>query len=106
MTILSTDYLRFAFALAAVLGLIMLCAWLVKRFRLGSYAGNAGHSERLQLVETLSINAQQRLIIIRRDDREHLLLLGPESGTVIESGFHKQATAKISLAPTRTGSKC
>jgi flagellar protein FliO/FliZ len=38
-------------------------------------------------VEALSIDARRRLVIIRRDDREHLILLGPESEQVIETGI-------------------
>ena len=103
VTVLSTDYLRFAFALAVVLGLIMLCAWLVRRFRIGSFAGHIGQSERLQLMETLSIGSQQRLVLVRRDDREHLLLLGPEKGTLIESGIHQRITTESLLTTVRAG---
>lgn len=30
------------------------------------------------------INPQQHLVIIKQDDQEHLLLLGPETGVLIE----------------------
>lgn len=81
---ISTDYLRFVLSLAVVLGLIMLCAWLVRRFRLGSCAETPVNSGRLKLVERLVINPQQHLVIIKQDDQEHLLLLGPETGVLIE----------------------
>jgi flagellar protein FliO/FliZ len=93
-----TDYLRFLVALIAVLGLIMLLAWVARRFRLGGLAGPAGPSGRLAVVETLPIDGRQRLVLIRRDDREHLILLGQERSLVIESGV-----ATASLRPAVKG---
>ncbi len=89
MAMISTDYLRFVLALLLVLGLIALFAWLAKRFRIGSFPGGSINSGRLQLIESLAIDSKQRLVIIRRDDQEHLLLLGPETGALIETGIEK-----------------
>lgn len=82
-----TDYLRFVLALVAVLGLIALFAWAARRFRLGGLAGSATNTGRLEVVETLPIDGRQRLVLIRRDDREHLLLVGQERSAVVESGI-------------------
>jgi flagellar protein FliO/FliZ len=87
MTMVSTDYLRFVLALALVLGLICLVAWIARRFRLGGFPGGGRSAGRLRLVESLPIDARQRLVLVRRDDREHLLLIGPEGGRVIEQGI-------------------
>ncbi len=81
---MSTGYLRFALALALVLGLIMLCSWLMRRFRPGAFSAMQAGGRRLQLIESLTVGPQQRLVIIRRDDREHLLMLGADAGALIE----------------------
>lgn len=100
-----TDYLRFLLALIAVLALIMLFAWIIRRFRLGGFAGSAMTSGRLQVVETLPVDGRQRLVLIRRDDREHLLLIGQERSAVIESGIQTKAThpaaaeQRLSMSP-------
>ncbi len=86
MDLIATDYLRFLLALAAVLGMIALLAWCVRRFHLGGFAGAAVNSGRLAVIETMPIDGRQRLVLIRRDNREHLLLLGQERSLVIESG--------------------
>ncbi|MDH3659377.1 MAG: flagellar biosynthetic protein FliO [Alphaproteobacteria bacterium] len=91
---ITTDYLRFLLALAAVLGLIALFAWVARRFRLGGLAGAAMTSGRLEVVEALPIDGRQRLVLIRRDDREHLLLLGMERSIVIENGIDVATAAK------------
>ncbi len=83
-----TNYLRFILALLIVLGLIGGFAWLARRSGMGGIqTGKRGRSDRLEVVEAVSIDPRRRLVIVRRDDREHLLLLGPESETVVEAGI-------------------
>lgn len=89
MTMIMTDYLRFLLALVAVLGLIALFAWIVRRFRLGGLAGSVMKSGRLEIVETLPIDGRQRLVLIRRDEREHLILMGQERSVLIENGIER-----------------
>jgi flagellar protein FliO/FliZ len=104
MTMVSTDYLRFVLALVLVLGLIALFAWLIKRFRIGAFAGGAG-SGRLRVVESLALDPRQRLVIIRRDDLEHLILIGPDGGRLIEGGIQAAATgARLDHAQGEPGS--
>lgn len=80
------DYGRFVAALLFVLGLIALVAWLARRFRLGP--GHApGAARRLAVLETLPLDARRKLVLIRRDDTEHLLLLGAEGSHVVEGGI-------------------
>lgn len=89
------DYMRFLGALAFVLGLLLGCAWLLRRYghKLGGLgiAGPGPRDKRLGLVETIGLGPRQRLAIIRRDDVEHLLLLGPDGAHVIETGIKRHA---------------
>ena len=89
MTMIMTDYLRFVLALVAVLGLIALFAWIVRRFRLGGLAGSAMKSGRLEIVETLPIDGRQRIVLIRRDEKEHLLLIGQDRSMLIENSIER-----------------
>lgn len=93
-----TDYLRFLLALIAVLGLIGLFAWIARRFRLGGLAGATTNSGRLDVIETLPIDGRQRLLLIRRDDREHLLLIGQERSMVIENGIENAPVPEPTVA--------
>jgi flagellar protein FliO/FliZ len=98
MAMMATDYLRFLLALAAVIGMIALLAWCARRFRLGGFAGAALNSGRLAVVETLPIDGRQRLVLIRSDDREHLLLLGQDRSLVIESGVENPSVKDLAVA--------
>jgi flagellar protein FliO/FliZ len=82
----TSTVLRFIFALAFVLALIGLVAWIARRLRLVCPLVSARRATRLAVVEVLSLDQRRRLVLLRRDDREHLLLLGPSGDVVIEAG--------------------
>jgi flagellar protein FliO/FliZ len=73
-------------ALALVVALIGLCAWLARRFGLGGRLVTTGGKRRLSIIEVLPLDAKRRLVLLRRDEVEHLILLGQQSDTVIERG--------------------
>lgn len=84
------DYLQFALALIFVLGLIGLCAVLLKRFGPGGMMvarPRAGSAKRLHIVDSLTLDPRRRLVLVRRDGVEHLLLLGAQSDLAIETGI-------------------
>ncbi|MDP6352697.1 MAG: flagellar biosynthetic protein FliO [Alphaproteobacteria bacterium] len=85
------DYRTYLWALIVllmVLGLIAVMAWLVRRLGLSPGTVGLGRGgRRLQLVEMTPLDAKHRLALIRRDDVHHLVLLGANTTTVVESGI-------------------
>ena len=61
-------------ALFGVLALIALLAWVARRLGLGAAGPRPGR--RLALVEVLALDPRRRLILVRCDGREALLLTG------------------------------
>ena len=74
------DFLRAVLALSLTLGLIGLTAWAARRYAPGLLArlqgASAGRRRRLEVLETLVLDPARRLVIVRVDDEERLLLLG------------------------------
>ena len=76
--------LRFVAALAFVVALIAAIAWLARRWMPGGVAVSASKRRRLQIVETLALDPKTRAMIVRRDEVEHLLVVGPHGTTAVE----------------------
>lgn len=80
------DYLQFLLALLFVLGLIALLAVLLRKLGPQRYMPRTDR-RRLSVVEVLPVDARRRLVLLRRDDRDHLVLIGPNEDVVIETGI-------------------
>ncbi|MDX2073553.1 MAG: flagellar biosynthetic protein FliO [Alphaproteobacteria bacterium] len=79
------DPIRVLLSFVLVVALIGLSA-LAMRFVLRRNPGWALHKGggRLQIIESKMIDARRRLVLIKRDEQEHLLLLSPQSELLIE----------------------
>jgi len=74
-------------ALGVVLILIILALWLLKVvFKASSNVGR-GKNRRLSVVDSLAVDQKRQLVIVRRDDVEHLILIGGPQDVVVESGI-------------------
>jgi flagellar protein FliO/FliZ len=94
-------YLRFVLALLLVLGLIAILAWALRRFGFGG-ALRADNRRRIQILETTPLGPRHRLVLIRRDQTEHLLLLGPQGDVVVEHGIEHASFEQEMNRPTTT----
>ena len=87
-------YLRFVLALIFVLGLIGGLALVARRFGFGGrMIVQAGQKQRLSVTEVRPIDARHKLVLVKRDDTEHLLMIGPANSLIVERGI---PSAKVS----------
>ncbi len=87
-------YIQAILALAVVVGLIMGMAWLLRRYGLGDGTRTPlGRKKRISAVESSSVDARHKLVLVRRDNTEHLLLIGPTTAVVIEDRIPAQMTS-------------
>ena len=96
--------LTFFFAFVAVLALIGLAAWLVRRFagnRLGTNT-NWGRMPRLAVIDAAAVDGRRRLVLVRRDNVEHLLMIGGPTDIVVEPNIVRAAPGREQL-PQRAG---
>lgn len=96
-----TTYFKAFLGLAIVLGLILGLSWVLKRFGLGdSLKGPLGRRRRIATVEAIMLDGRHRAVLLRRDDVEHLVLVGPNTSQVIERGIPVQETPPVPPAAT------
>lgn len=87
------DWARAIFALLATLALIALAAYAARRFGMLQPGANAP-ARRLKLVESLMIDPRRRLVVVRFDDRDHLILLSPAGDVPVSEVAAREAEPK------------
>lgn len=83
------DISRVAFALVAVIGMIGLFGVGARKLGFSSGAFALARDRRLAVVEVLPLDARRKMAIVRCDGREHLLVLNPNSVTIVERGVER-----------------
>lgn len=80
---------KFFIAFVLVLALIGGVAWLLRRFGSGALSSSAGRSRqaRLGVIEATAVDSRRRLVLVRRDNVEHLIMLGGPSDLVVEANI-------------------
>src|ERR1700719_499594 len=86
----------FFFAFVAV-----LAAGLVPRFatnRLGANT-NRGRMPRLAVIDAAAVDGRRRLVLVRRDNIEHLLMIGGPTDIVVEPNIVRAMPGRDQLPP-------
>jgi hypothetical protein len=93
-----TTYIQAVGGLLLILALIGVAVWLFKRF--GGARGKSGgrRGRRLAVSEATIIDKRRRLVLVRRDNLEHLVMIGGAQDVVIETGITPPA-ADMATAP-------
>ncbi|MBO6521464.1 MAG: FliO/MopB family protein [Rhodospirillales bacterium] len=82
-------YLRFVLALIFVIALIGVFAVIFRRLGFG-FPVNAirpSGERRIGVVEVAPLDSRRKLVLVRRDDVEHLLVISPTTELVVESNI-------------------
>jgi hypothetical protein len=95
---------QFILAFVVVLALIGLTAWLVRRFAGNRLGGNTsrGRLPRLAVIDAAAVDGRRRLVLVRRDNVEHLLMIGGPSDIVVEPNIVRAMPGR-EQAPQRGG---
>jgi flagellar protein FliO/FliZ len=93
--------LTFLFAFIAVLALIGVAAWLVRRFATNRLGANTNRSRmpRLAVIDAAAVDGRRRLVLVRRDNVEHLLMIGGPSDIVVEPNIVRAIPGRDQMAP-------
>jgi len=97
---------RFFFAFLIMLGLFGGAAWAVRRIVTGRSGRDSsrGRQLRLAVVDSASVDGRRRLILIRRDNIEHLVMIGGPTDLAVEPNIVRAVAAphEVAASPTAT----
>jgi hypothetical protein len=82
------QYWQFGAALVFVLALIGVLFFVIQR--IGGGGGRGRRGSRLGVVEAAVVDKRRRLVLVRRDSVEHLIMIGGPQDVVVESRITKR----------------
>jgi hypothetical protein len=93
------DPVRYVVAFVAIIALMAGAFYLLRRFGAGALASGSvrGRQPRLAVIESAAVDQRRSLLLIRRDNVEHLIMIGGPSDVVIEPNIVRG----IPTAPAR-----
>ena len=81
---------QFILTVIIVLGLIGAVWWFVRRYSGVQFGGiGRGRVPRLAVVDAIPVDRRRRLVLVRRDNVEHLVLIGGPSDIVVEGSIQR-----------------
>jgi flagellar biogenesis protein FliO len=86
-------------ALVVVIALIGGITWAVRRFGADRFGGSSarGRQPRLAVIDAAAVDGRRRLVLIRRDNVEHLLMIGGPTDVVVEPNIVRAVGAPREL---------
>ncbi|WP_181702292.1 flagellar biosynthetic protein FliO [Chthonobacter albigriseus] len=80
---------RYVIAFAVVLVLLLALRWILKSVSRGGAMRPRGKQQRLAVMDVTVVDERRRLVLVRRDGVEHLLLVGGPTDIVVEQTIIK-----------------
>ncbi|MER8829335.1 flagellar biosynthetic protein FliO [Mesorhizobium sp. M0938] len=81
-----------------LLAVILLIVKLIRNLTFGTFvAGGRNRKTRLAVMDATAVDSHRRLVLVRRDDIEHLLLIGGPTDVVVERDIRLSALRRPAL---------
>ncbi len=79
--------LKLIAALVFVLSLMGGLAFLLKKSGITGAMASSSGPRRLKVLETLPLDGRRKLVLLQRDNKQHLVILGVNGETVVETNI-------------------
>ena len=96
-------YFQFSLALVFVIALFFVMVLVLRRFGVGGVAATSRRQRRVAVLEVTPLDAKRRLVLVLRDEVEHLLLLSASGDLVVEAGIRGGFRDAVATAQVQTG---
>ncbi len=96
--------LLWTFAALVLLVIVLVIIRLVRNLTFGTFvAGGRNRKTRLAVMDATAVDSHRRLVLIRRDDIEHLILIGGPTDVVVERDIRLAAPRRPALTGDGSG---
>lgn len=83
-----------------VLVLVLIIVRIVRSMTFGTFvAGGRNRKTRLAVMDAAAVDSHRRLVLVRRDDIEHLILIGGPTDVVVERDIRLHSPVRRPAAP-------
>jgi hypothetical protein len=90
--------LLWTFAALILLVIVLVIIKLVRNLTFGTFvAGGRNRKTRLAVMDATAVDSHRRLVLVRRDDIEHLILIGGPTDVVVERDIRLSALRRPAL---------
>ena len=93
------DYVFYGSAAAALLIVLWMLRFWLRRAPRRVFAGPRTQQQRLAIVDAAVIDEHRRIVLVRRDDVEHLLMIGGYNDLVVERDIGKPMPVAVATTP-------
>lgn len=101
VTAYGNRFLVAALGVSLALLCLLIVLWLLRNRAPSPFVrGGRNRQPRLQVLDAAAVDARRRLVLVRRDNVEHLVMIGGPTDIVIESGIGDER-AYLSATPVR-----
>ena len=98
----AANIVGFVLIFAIILGGIFVVLSIIRRFSGGSFTSNGrSRQPRLSVMDAAAVDSRRKLVLIRRDDVEHLLLIGGPTDVVVEQNIVMESRAHARVQTSR-----
>ena len=98
----TANIVGFVLIFAIILGGIFVVLSIIRRFSRGTFVANGRTRQpRLSVMDAAAVDSKRKLVLIRRDDVEHLLLIGGPTDVVVEQNIVMESRAHARIQTSR-----
>ncbi len=99
-----TAAVLWTFAALVLLVIVLVIVKLVRSLTFGTFvSGGRNRKTRLAVMDATAVDSHRRLVLVRRDDIEHLLLIGGPTDVVVERDIRIAAPKRPALTGAEAG---
>lgn len=99
-----TAAILWTFAALVLLVIVLVIVKLIRSLTFGTFvAGGRNRKTRLAVMDATAVDSQRRLVLVRRDDIEHLLLIGGPTDVVVERDIRMSQPRRPALTAAEGG---